>query len=194
MPSQVDVCNSALGFIGQPVISALTDGSKAANDCAREFPILLRSTLRDHKWNFAFSRLSLAADAETPVSGFTRQFTTPADCLRVWEVGDGSYEWRVELGPDGLIRKILTDAPSPIIIQYVRYVDDPNVWQGGFTTAFISLFASRLLGSIAHDFKGAATLYRQAVVELWEAKAVNGQEGSPEVITSTALTTDVRVA
>jgi len=192
MPSQVDVCNSSLGFIGQPVISALTDGSKAANDCAREFPILLRGTLRDHKWNFAYSRISLAEDATPPISDYAHSYTPPADALRIWQVSE-EYAWRVELGPDGLIRKILTDMPSPIIIEYVRYVDDPNVWSGGFTSAFITLLASRLAGCIANDYKGGTMLYQRAVAELWEAKAVDGQEGTQTRMESTTLTTDVRI-
>lgn len=194
MPSEVDVCNDALGQIGQGPITALDDGTTTANYCTRFYPTLRDGALQDHHWNFALKRQALAEDATAPVSGYAHQYTLPGDCLKVIELnGSPSIAWDVEQG------KLQTDETTATIL-YLSRITDPTKWSPLFYQGMTCAMAWKLAGAILHDFKLAEAKRIEAYGKpaagvtgfFNEAKAVDGQEGSVKVLASTALTTDVR--
>ena len=70
MASEVGICNSALVKIGEPTITALDQGGKAASTCNELYEKLRDELLRRHQWNFAVARAKLARLSETPAFGF----------------------------------------------------------------------------------------------------------------------------
>lgn len=57
MPSNaVDICNIALGHLGEASIVAITDDNTRARACNKHYDTALESTLRSHRWNFAQKR------------------------------------------------------------------------------------------------------------------------------------------
>ena len=61
MASEVDICNLALGHLGDnATVSSISppEGSAQAEHCARFYPIARDALLEMHNWNFAM-RLSL---------------------------------------------------------------------------------------------------------------------------------------
>lgn len=94
MASDVDICNLALGYLGDSAnISALTPpDSVQAEHCQRFYPIARDSLLNMHNWGFATRRVSpsqIAVAAEA--SGMWRfAYILPADCLTVQRVYDPS--------------------------------------------------------------------------------------------------------
>ena len=85
MPSVVDICNEALDLLGAATITALTQNSKEARLCNRNYELVRDSVLRAHPWNTAVTRKNLPQDATAPDFGFTYQYTLPTDpfCSRV---------------------------------------------------------------------------------------------------------------
>lgn len=183
----VDVINEALGQLGRAPISDPDNADDpVAVLCKRYFVSLLRTMLRDHPWNFAKDRIKLAQNATAPISDWAYAYTLPADCFRVLKVNNSDKSiWEIER------RNLLSDE-SAILIQYIRWEDDPNRWDGMFYQAFVTFLTVRLAPALSTDKEKASDLYRVYQMQLMDAKAVDGQESSPEQMTSTELTDDIR--
>ena len=68
MASEVDICNVALGHLGdEAAISAIDppDGSVQASHCARIYPMARDELIEMHNWRFAVKRKALALLATT---------------------------------------------------------------------------------------------------------------------------------
>lgn len=133
MASEVDICNSALDKLGVESINSLTDNNNRAKICNRNYPIIRDEVLRSHPWKFALKRIVLSSAVTTPAFGYEKEFILPADCLRVWQVGENnSCKWTEENG------KLLYSADSAEILYISR------VPVGKFDSSFIETLAYRL--------------------------------------------------
>src|SRR3990172_1318213 len=168
------LCNDALGQIGQDFITAIDDGSKAANLCARFFPELRDAVLRDHTWNCAMKRAALAQSATAPLFEWAYSYPLPADCLRVLRLGtNDDVGWKIEG------RNLVTDESS-VKILYIARVSDPNQWDSMLYQALSAYLASKLASALPHDIKLAMQMYELYRAKVRDAKAVDGQEGIQE--------------
>lgn len=175
MPSVIDVCNKALDKVGHGPITDLADGTKAANLCTRNWPSVRDQVLRDHPWNFAIKRASLAPDVVAPDWGFTAKFPLPNDCMRLVEVRDMSTDdYQVEDG------NILANA-TVLYIRYVYRVVDPNRYDAMFTDAAATLLAFEMCESLTQSNTKKQALYEEYDASLLGAKRVDGQENPPAV-------------
>lgn len=90
MSSVVDICNSALGNLGDSATVASIDppeGSAQAEHCARFYPMALATLLDAHNWGFATRRVALAA-VTNPSSTWQYAYAAPASCLTVLAILD----------------------------------------------------------------------------------------------------------
>lgn len=171
MPSVIDVCNKALDKLGQPPIVSLTDGTKAANLCDRNWGMIRDEVLRSHPWNFAMKRISLAPSSAAPSWGFTKAFPIPSDCLRLIEVKDGdNFDYQIEND------EILTDE-SILYIRYIYQVTDPNKYD----SLFVNVAASRLALELCESLTQSNSKKQLLIGELRDlyiplARRVDGQE------------------
>lgn len=175
MPSVVDVCNRALDKLGHGPITSLEDGTKAANLCIRNWPLVRDQVLRDHPWNFAVKRAVLAPSEQLPAWGFGAKFPIPADSMRLIEIDAlSTSEYQLESG------HILANGSS-LYIRYIRRVTDPNEYD----SAFIDVAACRLAFELCEALTQSNTKKEQMFQEyddaLTRAKRVDGQENPPSV-------------
>lgn len=88
MASEVDICNLALGHLGDnATVSSISppEGSAQAEHCARFYPIARDSLLEMHYWNFSMRRLALAQLVnDWPEWQYT--YGLPADVLNIISV------------------------------------------------------------------------------------------------------------
>ena len=165
----VEIANRAITYLGGDPITSLTDDTKEGRSCNRLYEQTRDQLLRDHPWNFAIKRASLAANATAPEYEYTNAFDFPNDTLRIIEV-DTTEEWAVEG------RQIVSDAAAPLQIVYIERVTDPNL----FDTKFIEAFSLRLAADIAYDITAsqtvAATAEQKYAALLQEARLVDAQE------------------
>ena len=79
MSSKTDICNQALGLLGEARISDVDDStSPAARACNVQFDASRDFLLRRNDWAFARRRVSLSADSETPIGEeYDYQYTIP---------------------------------------------------------------------------------------------------------------------
>lgn len=85
--NNVEICNLALSWLGEPQITALTDATPAARLCNALFASTLRALLAEREWSRAIAWQVLTPEAEAPGNPrFEQQFVVPAGTLRVLEV------------------------------------------------------------------------------------------------------------
>lgn len=173
MPSVVDVCNKALNKLGQGAITSLDDGTKSANLCKQNWPLVRDQVLRDHPWNFAVKRATLAPVSTAPDWGFDAAFTLPSDCLRLIEVRDLSTDDYVVEG-----RQILCDE-EVLYIRYVRRVEDPNVYDSAFVDTAACRLAFELCEAITQSNTKKDALFQEYDDSLLRAKRADAQENPP---------------
>ncbi len=181
MAAPVDICNLALGWLGEHLITQLNENNPLSTDeqlCARLYPEAVRSVLEAKAWTFATERLSLAPAASTGRDDFPSKYPLPATVVRVLSVdtgyGENECEWRREGA------QVLTDA-SPTTLAVKALVEpDPTKFSPGFVRAV----AARLAADLAIPVTSNAGLQRameaKYLRELALAGRLDGQQGSGE--------------
>lgn len=91
MPSEVDIANGALAYLGDPAILSVLyppDGSPQSAMCARFYPMARDALLELHAWGFATKRVALPLLALTPPSSWLYAYSTPNDALNLIAILD----------------------------------------------------------------------------------------------------------
>lgn len=184
--SDVGLCNVALQLLGAGTITSLTENSKAASLCNTLYADARDETLRAYPWNFAQTRAMLARDVLAPTFGFTYSFALPTDpyCLKVNEIDPDDAEYTIEK------RKLLTDEPS-VNIRYTARVTAATEWDAAFTAAFAAKLAAYLAYPLTQNARLVEMLEKKYAMRLSEARTVDAQEGSMQILRAGALV-DVR--
>jgi hypothetical protein len=179
--SNVQIVNNALVRIGGSSIISLDENSEAARAANLIYEQTRDAVLRDHLWNFAMSRSSLAANAVAPAFGYVYSYALPTNCLRVIQLEEKSMVFKIEG------RNLLTDE-SPARIIYVSRVTDPNQFDAMFTEALSARLAAELAIAVAESnslYQNMMEVYRMKITD---ARSIDGQEsGEPEIVSDTWL-------
>lgn len=175
MASEVEICNVALGHLGDTATVASLDppeGSAQAEHCARFYPIARDTLLSLHRWGFATKRINLARLDLKPV-GWTYAYSRPADALDIIsvhapgdvEVGSGPLESMLhpfvcETGANG--NQVLYCNVDDAAVRYIARVVDTVRFPPLFVTALSWHLASMLAGPILKGDAGMAEAKRCA--------------------------------
>jgi len=170
MASVVDICNGALNQLGASTILTLTEDSKNARLCNARYTQVRDSVFRSHPWNCLQKRVQLAADTDTPAWGFTKQYTLPADCLRVLTILDYDADYKIEG------RKILTDN-STMKILYIARITDPNEYDELLRETLSAALAADIAYAVTSSNPTASNMYNLFKDKLKEARFVDATEG-----------------
>mgnify|MGYP001270844619 FL=1 len=188
MASVVDICNSALNFLGASTISALTEDSKNARLCNQRYEPIRNRTFRSHAWNFATKRVELAKDSDAPVVEYANQYTLPADCLRVLKIHTGSTDSiksTIDYAVEG--RKIKTDEGTVFLV-YIALITDPNEYDTYFNEALSAALAADIAYAITNNATLANNYQALADERLREARFVDATENSLGTVESNEFT------
>ena len=188
MASVVDICNGALNQLGASTILTLTEDSKNARLCNARYTQVRDSVFRSHPWNCLQKRVQLAADSDAPAWGFTKQYTLPADCLRVLKIHTGATD-SIESAIDYVVegRKIKTNEGTVYLV-YVAIDTDPN----NYDTYLQESISHQLAADIAYAITNNATLAKnymeRADERLREARFIDATENALGTIESNEFT------
>lgn len=183
MASQVGIVNLALIQLGEARITALTDDSEAARIATDIWEMCRDSVLVDHNWNFATTRTTLAALSTAPDFEYAYQFPLPTACLRVIEMHEPDYKFRVERVKIGAneYRVLLTDEAT-CEIRYIAKMTNTGVYH----PKFVDALAARLAASMALALTGSKTKEKLAWEKyrliLADARSCEAMEGTPRVL------------
>ena len=192
MPSDVDLCNDALGQIGALFISALDDGTINANHCTRFYPTLRDAALVMTEWTFNRHRVALALDVDAPLFEFAYSYTLPADFLKLIQyAGEQPTTATSPPSSDGLDVFIsrykiesghLLTNDAQVSILYAARLTNPDLWSPMFYQGLATQLAGKLASAITKDSKKSLTLWQEGTSMLTLAAAIDGQQGSIEPI------------
>jgi hypothetical protein len=183
MVGPTEICNEALGELGASLIQGFTDGTSVSTLCGTFYPQARDATLELHVWDFAQRRVLLAASAEAPAFGWAYQFPLPTDpyCLKVHETDRGSWvPWDVELDSQG--RRVLLSDQSSVGILYTARIEDLNLWSPLALQVLVKVLAAKLAKPITGQNSTAEMKLKEAYTLLPQAKASDGQQGTPRVL------------
>lgn len=83
MSSKIEICNLALGFLGEAPLADMDEQTPAAQFCKLYFRPALSELLREH-WNFATAREKLTPmEAQPPLPEYKCAYAYPALCLNL---------------------------------------------------------------------------------------------------------------
>jgi len=211
MPNQTDLLNFALGKCGVARINAIDDGSTNANHCLTIYPGILDSALRNHHWNFATGRATLALLTDAPLFEYAYAYALPSDFIKlqryydavndlnslIWDFNNWPLAWQnvfrietyVPIGapPGAPPVKILVSNGTNAQIVYTRRIENPDLWDGEFYQYIACWLASDLALAISKDAQKSDILLKQSVFHLGQAVALDGQEQSIEPFESNSL-------
>lgn len=162
MASSVDICNLALGHLGdEATVASLDppDGSVQADHCAQFYPIARDQVLVAHVWGFATKRATLALLDATPPDGWLYAYSAPSNCLRevaVFLYGEqdatNGQDFDVEVDDDG--NKIVYTDAANATIKYIAAITDTVKFTPGVVVAIARLLASYLAGPVIKGTEG----------------------------------------
>ena len=178
--SVIDIINSALGKVGEGTITALTDGTNAANVANVLYAPVRDRLLRGHVWNFALERVQLARLADAPAFGFNYKYQLPADNIRVVEAynndqGIGAVEYRIE-------GKTMHSDAEEIYLLFIKQVTDTNAMTADFREALAFSLAADMAVPIANSRILAAQMVAEAEKWTRRAKSSDSIEDFPQGI------------
>jgi hypothetical protein len=173
--TDVSICSNALLMLGDNPISSLDEGSAKARIASNLYPAVRDTILRLHPWNCCIARVQLAPDVTAPAFDYAYQFTLPADFMRAVQVGEHGLEgdYRIEG------RKLLVD-DNPLNLRYVARNENPATWDSALVDAVTLEMAARMAYPITRSASLARDLRAEAAAALKMAKAVDGQDDSPD--------------
>lgn len=195
MASEVDICNLALGHLGDnATVASLNppEGSAQAEHCARFYPMARDSLLELHTWGFATKRVTLA-QLGTGWPEWDYSYAQPSDALNILAVlppdstddysiasvtnvpmsAGGSYvpqAFSCEVDADG--NEVIYTDQADAVLRYTGRIEDPTKFSPTFVVALSWHLASMLAGPIIKGDAGAAEAKRcSAMAEAWISKA-----------------------
>jgi hypothetical protein len=184
MAAKIDIFNLTLLRLGSLPILSPDDTSKRAEALRSVYDLVLDIVLRDHPWNFATRRASLALISEAPLFGYAYAFQLPENCLRVLgllNVDTATIDPMLAFAIEG--GQLLTDQASASI-KYIERIDNPQL----FDSRFCSTLASRLAAEVALQITTSPAIKKQMMdeyhYELSVARSIDAQEYPPEVYES----------
>jgi hypothetical protein len=196
MASAIDICNLALGHLGDTATVASLDppeGSAQAEHCARFYPIARDALLEMHPWGFATKRAQLA-QLGTAWPEWDYAYALPADALSIIAVlppeasDDYSYgalgyvpkTFSCEIDADGA--KVIYTDQETAVVRYIGHQADTTKFSPLFTMALSWHLASMLAGPIIKGEAGAAETKRcLAMLQTYLSKATTSDANQRKV-------------
>lgn len=182
--SVIQICNNALGAIGELPITSLTDNTKAARACNQRWTSVRDAVLRAHEWACCSTDASLSASATAPLSPeWDYAYPLPSDFLRIIRVSTTSAVvvdlWEI------VGRQLLSNEIAPVIVRYVKRETDPTQYDSLLSEALTSRLAYELAPALELVSASLIKDLRQAYADtLREARGVNARDVQPRVLTT----------
>lgn len=187
--SVTDICNTALGHLGEPEIQNINQtGNEAARLCRLHYPIARDAMIRRHRWNFAVTRIPLAQSSTAPVSGYDYAYPLPSNFIRLLELNDiDAADLSGFFSVEG--KSLFTDEATATI-RYLSRIEDTTYFDALFTDALSYDLAARLAGPLTQSAGMQGAMAEMAREKLGEAMKADGNESrkrDPHRLTSSPL-------
>lgn len=176
--SETAICNLALTLLGEARITSLAEDRPAARECAAAYERIRDIELAKHPWNFAKTRVTLAADSTEPAFDFDYAFVLPADCLRVLLPNTYQLDWSLENHNGD--NAILTNDGDSIDVRYIQRVTDPTKFSAPFVAALAAALAMHLAERLTQSNEKKASAENRYKDAIRDARRANAFQTIPE--------------
>lgn len=181
MASEVDICNLALGHIGDAAeITSIAppDGSSQAALCKKFYPIARDECLAEFNWGFAMRRQLLAKLSTDAPSGWSYWFTIPNPFLAARAVVAENYDTPVEFKIETNITHgtVVLAEVDPAEMWYTATITDTTVYPPVFVHGLSWLLASYLALPITREAKILEVAMQQYAHTIGKAKALDANQ------------------
>jgi hypothetical protein len=179
MPSEVSICNVALGWLGQSPISSLSDANVTAQLCSDNYDEARMAVLEEGAWGFA-QRKFILQNAVVPTADMWGQgksyFLLPGDILKVREAyssssmpGDPLKGWTVE-------GRHLESSWGKVYCLGTTNITDPKLMDAAFRTALSARLAADLCIPITQSQTLAADMWAMYEDKLSRATVIDASQ------------------
>ena len=175
--SAVSICSNALLLLGDRPISSFSENNDRTRLVANLYDYKRNRVLRAHSWNCSTKRVILSPDVAAPPFGWAYQFQLPNDWLRTLSVGEDGAE--DDFAIEG--RKIIMDS-NVCRLRYIWNNTEESTWDSLLVEAMTQVMVAALTYPITKSTTKQATEEEIVKRVLKEARAVDGQEVTPETL------------
>lgn len=176
--SELEVMNRALDFLREAPITSADENRHPAKWMKRNFKAVRNQVMTTHIWKFCMERATLTPDATAPAFEWTYRYLKPADCLRVLPLRVGGRLNGVLIPHIIEGDYILTNAPPPLYIRYVKLIDTVAKWPPLFVNAVAAKLAEELAPSLTGKQSAAEAMSVKFQQTLSLAASVDSAEGT----------------
>lgn len=176
--SAVSICSNALLQLGDRPIDSFEANDDRTRLVANLYEMKRDRVLRLHPWNCAIKRVVLSPESEPPAFEWAYQFQLPADWLRTLSVGE-TDDHQTDYAQEG--RKILADT-NVLKLRYIYRNTVEATWDALLVEAMTQVMVATLAYAVT---KSTSKQQLEAAIikdVLKTARAVDGQEGTPETL------------
>lgn len=188
MASDVDICNLALGNLGNSAkvsaISPTPDGSVEAMHCARFYPIARRAMLELHSWGFATRRQTLSEISTTELpEAWAYAYGLPNKCIRPRRLipaattdDNKGEDFKSEVLSDGTKALFANVEDAALVFTYDE--EDTAKFSPLFVMGLARLLASMLAGPLLKGTTGMKVSVEQYKLFLSEFGMAAGSDAN----------------
>lgn len=189
MASSIEICNLALGFLGQnPILNLLDPQNSQEQLCAQYYDPARRAVLEEVEWTFAVKRVIIEGDTLAPEWGYQNRHILPGDLLRIVFCDNQNnerrytdFDWRMEDGA------VVADA-SKIFVRYVADIIDTNKFSANFIQCLAARLAVDMCIAITENRSLRADLDKTYQEKLRLAANTDSRQGRSELLMARRLT------
>jgi hypothetical protein len=178
MASRVKIANRALQKCGiSKRLGTFEDDSqtgRAIRDC---FTMLVEAELQRNLWTFSTRRVQLSPDTDTPVFGYSFQYSLPSDFLRICPNDPKRHVAHSEHQIEG--RKLLNDQGATLNLRYVRSGIDEETWHPLFAEGMASRVAHEIIMELKANNTKKDALASEYIQFMADARKANAIEHGP---------------
>ena len=191
--TSTDICNLALAYIAKGRITALTQETEEARQCAMHYDHCRRMLLRSYRWGFA-RRMEKLAVVSAKVPGWDYVYGYPSNCLSVRFVFAEDEAERKEVNKDEFDVAVVDSVKvlcTNVEEAWCEYTEDVTEVVK-MTEEFVEALARYLAASMAMVITGNEGLMNlnyqlmQAALQQAQVEAAREREQTPQFPTKYA--------
>lgn len=179
--SETSIANRALQRLGAKRVESLDQNTPNARSAAAAYYPIRNRLLRQHAWNFAIKRASIAADVDATTWGSLKQYQKPNDFIRLLRdtvSGTPDVNTRKDWQIEG--NYIVTADGSPLQFRYVAKITDPALFDPLFAELLAIDMAYEMCEEITQSTAKREGLREDRKEIIAEARRINAFENEPQ--------------
>lgn len=161
--NEIQICNEALGKIGEPTITDLAGTDVRSKACNLYYHSCRQTLLTSHIWQFATAQVRLERALTPPLFNWAYAYTLPSNFLKTSDIWPEMA--RYEIGAGNVIYTNISNG----YIRYIADLADPILFTKDFREALIYKLALALHPALVDKITSYQVLQKEAFLMIRQA-------------------------